>query len=405
MVEAFQRAEAEVRANPQSGSAWGNLGMTLMANGYETQGTECLAVAEKLEPANVLWPYLQGVEAAPSNPRKAIPYFQRALEKATNADERATIHFRLANLYLQLVELGETQTHLDKLREFEPNSSRCHYVAGLLASARRNRPQMVEHLRSLVESPFAGRQATSLLASLGDVDKELAELCRDKMAHLAVGSDDAWPDALEGVMRQKKVNRMERIERYKELLHQGRRDEALQFLSEFVAASPDAEVTSLLGVELYTSKRYLEAERILRRAIQYDPKNALNHFLLGSTLLQMAASLDRQPEGKAKARELFRDAVAEENEAIALHPAHGYAFQTRGLARKYLGQSKEALQDLRQALLLAPESVDMHLSLGEALAESGDLEEGLKHLEDADELAAGTDSRPKLALEKWRPRK
>ena len=49
---------------------------------------------------------------------------------------------------------------------------------------------------------------------------------------------------------------------------------------------------------------------------------------------------------------------------------------------------------LRQALLCQPEYADMHLALGEALAEAGQTAEALAHLEDAARLARPDDPRP-----------
>src|ERR1051325_11200554 len=51
---------AEVRASPDSGAAWGKLGLVLKAAGLQSDATNCFARAEKLERKNACWPYFQG---------------------------------------------------------------------------------------------------------------------------------------------------------------------------------------------------------------------------------------------------------------------------------------------------------------------------------------------------------
>ena len=57
---------------------------------------------------------------------------------------------------------------------------------------------------------------------------------------------------------------------------------------------------------------------------------------------------------------------------------------------------------LREAVLCQPEVAEVHLSLGEALAEAGQLREALKHLGNAVQLARPDDHRPRESLKKWR---
>src|SRR5262249_26238268 len=56
----------------------------------------------------------------------------------------------------------------------------------------------------------------------------------------------------------------------------------------------------------------------------------------------------------------------------------------------------------REAVLCQPETAEMHLALGEALAEAGKIDEGLPSLETAARLARPEGGRPKAALQKWR---
>ena len=55
---------------------------------------------------------------------------------------------------------------------------------------------------------------------------------------------------------------------------------------------------------------------------------------------------------------------------------------------------------MRKAVAYSPDSTDPHLHLGEALAESGRLTEGLVELKKAADLAGPDDARPGEALKK-----
>ncbi|HEV3385221.1 MAG TPA: tetratricopeptide repeat protein, partial [Gemmata sp.] len=99
--------------------------------------------------------------------------------------------------------------------------------------------------------------------------------------------------------------------------------------------------------------------------------------------------------------ELFRQAVAAEDKAIALETNLGDAFNVRGLAHKSIGQTKEAIQSFREAKALLPNSTSIIINLGETLAEQGQFREAQTQLEDAVRLAGPDDPRPRAVLEKW----
>jgi predicted Zn-dependent protease len=74
------------------------------------------------------------------------------------------------------------------------------------------------------------------------------------------------------------------------------------------------------------------------------------------------------------------------------------------LSLKSLGESKAAVEPLRNAVACRPESFDLQLELGEALLDAGQEREAQTHLENAQRLQP-ENRRPAEALERLRNKK
>ncbi len=401
-VQAIQEAREGVRRQPRSASSWGRLGMVLSANGFEEQALPCFEQAERFDPRDARWPYLRGFPLLEVDRPAALLLWQRAVDLARTPGVRAAMLFRLAMVLIEDGRLDEAGRHLQTLSDIEPDGDRIHYGFGLLCLARDDRAAARDHLRALAESPFARKTSSILLASLADGDEELARTCKQQAARLP--KDMAWPDPVVEEMKRLMVDRMARIAPFWDLKKQGRHRESLDFLRRFVAEAPDAEVCFTLGFELYERGAFEEAAEVLRQSLRFDARNGKTHCFLGAALLGCGEKCSGGPDGKARAEDLYRQAIAAEDQALVLQSDFGYAHLTRGRALAHLGRTEEALAALRQALLCQPESTDMHLALGEALAEAGKLDEALVHLENAARLAGPEDARPGEVLQKWRAR-
>src|SRR5579871_7071621 len=73
VVRAIETARRAVLESPASGPAWGQLGKTLLAHDFHRQAGTCLAQAQRLDPTEARWPYLEGVawplQTRPIRPR------------------------------------------------------------------------------------------------------------------------------------------------------------------------------------------------------------------------------------------------------------------------------------------------------------------------------------------------
>jgi tetratricopeptide (TPR) repeat protein len=401
VARAVEEARQEVRRQPRSAAAWGKLGMVLGANDYGDPAVTCFEQAERLDPADPRWPYLRAVRLMAGDSRQGVVLLRRALGLARAPEQRAAILFRLALALVRDDELDEADRLLAALAEIDGDGLRVHFGLGMLAAAREDRAAAREHLAALTESPFARKQACAVLARLTDVDAELARASEARAAELPV--DIPWPDAITGEMIQYAVDRKRQLRQATDLQQQGRLAEALALLRQLAAESPSPAVYSVLALTLLQMNQLVEAAEAVRTWISFDPQNAQPHYLLGTILVARGEKKSREPGGRQAAGELFRQAVAAEDAALAIKGDHGYAHLTRGKALLGLGRTAEGIAALRQALLCQPEYADMHLALGEALAQAGQTAEALAHLEDAARLAKPDDPRPRQALDRWRP--
>jgi tetratricopeptide (TPR) repeat protein len=399
VVAVMQAAVDDVRRRPRSAQVWGTLAMVLAAHDYNEQAVICYAQAEALDPSELRWPYLHGLNLLAARPGQAIALLRRASTLGGSGDEQALVQFRLALALIENGPLVEAEEPLEALRRLEPGSPRVLYAAGLLGIAREDWASARNNLAMLTENPFARKKACTLLATLPDGDRKSRRAYQQRADELPW--DYAWPDAYAAEMRRHKVDRMSRIAQFRELEQQGRLNESLDYLRQFVAKSPDPEVCCILGVTLCDHNELQEGVEILRGVIQAEPRNVKALYYLGAASLRLAEKALGGPD-RAAALGFARQAIAAVDQAIALQADHGYAHLTRGRALLLLGRTDEALEALRQAMRCRPEFADMHVALGEALAETGRMNEAFEHLENGVRLAAPDDPRPREALTKWR---
>jgi tetratricopeptide (TPR) repeat protein len=404
MAEVIRKAQDEVRRDPRSAEAWGNLGMILAANGFDTLSSlECYERAERLNPNDATWPYLLGLDLfINGRPHDAIPQFAKALDLTRDPEHRTAVLFRLGLILIEDGQLDRAEQYLRELNKLDPNGPRVHYGLGLVAFARNDAETAREHLSLLTDVPFARKHANGVLATLSAADPEQARKYHEQVKQLP--TDQNWPDPFVTTVRKFKYDRMRRIARFHELRDAGRSREAVRFLQSFVAQSPDEEVCTVLAYALFEDGQIEPAEQMFRQLINYDARNVKAHLYLGMTLYLQGKKAVAEADGKDRARKFLEEAIVEEDRALALDPGLGKAFAFRGHSLRYLGRNDEAATFLRRAVLADPDVWETHMFLGETLGELGQFPDALEHLKYAIELAPTNDERPQKALEKWQAR-
>jgi tetratricopeptide (TPR) repeat protein len=119
----------------------------------------------------------------------------------------------------------------------------------------------------------------------------------------------------------------------------------------------DAEVMYSYGWALCTSKKFAEAEQLLRKAISFDSKRSDTHY-------NLAVSLGAQDKWKEAAQEF--------QETIALNPTRSDAHGGLGTAYKELQEFKEAVAPLKEAIRISPNNPDAYAQIGIVYSEMGE---------------------------------
>jgi tetratricopeptide (TPR) repeat protein len=157
-------------------------------------------------------------------------------------------------------------------------------------------------------------------------------------------------------------------------LQRGQLHDAIQEYREILRRRPhDAWARMNLGQALRQTGRLDAAIREFREALAHGfASDSEAHYTLANTLWQ---------------RRLLDDAAVQFREALRLSPSlpdtHLKCSVNLGLVLQESGQLNAAIEELRRAASLAPDSTDAHYCLGHALMDNGQLDESIPELREA----------------------
>ncbi len=362
-----------VLANPDSASAWGELGMLLLAHEQFAAASTCLRQASRLAPDDPRWPYLDGRALLEGEPDATAAL--EGLERATRlAGAETSPRVLLAETLFEQGRLGDAAREFRAVLEREPQNPRALLGLGRVAHSLGD----LEEARVRLEASASGaprvRGTHALLAEvlfrLGDADGAARE--RDLASRLP--ESPAWPDPFFQQVLDRRVGALADIERANHLFHTGRRDDAFALLRRTLARSPDALLARLLlGRLLLQSGNLDEAESTLREAVSAAPAAFEAWFELGRVL--------ERGRKDADAEEAFR-------RTIDLRTDYAPAHHRLGLCLARRGDTAGALRALRDAVRYRPDYAAGYRDLGRLLIQLGERDEGEIHLERARQLLA-----------------
>jgi tetratricopeptide (TPR) repeat protein len=394
LAEAIEAARRKIQSDPYSVQCWGDLGKLLRAAQLYPEAVACFAQAEKLEPTNPRWPYLQGEALRLSNNSAALPPLQRAAAGAGNLDSIAPF-LRLAEVCLALGKNDEAEKQLRRALEVEPDDPTVHYTLGLLALARDNLSDSLDHLKHCEHSPITRRKACIQLAAVYRRMGRTQEADDYGRKADTLPPDRNWIDSfLSGVPT---VGRRARIEEISNLEKRKEYRTAVEQLNTLIQEKPDYGLYVALGRDLYELNDFNGAEQALRSAIAMDSKKFAANHELSRVLWTQADQQERSNPKQARAK--YQEAAACARRALASRPNHPMSYVILAMSLRRLGKRQEALDNLRTALQCNPNLFDAHLYLGETLAEAGQIAEARASLERACELSPDN-PRPRAALAK-----
>lgn len=394
LTAAIENARQRIRQDPYSASRWGDLGKLLRAAQLLTDAAACYAYAERLDPHNPRWPYLQGEALRLSDSRAALPPLERAA--GLTGDKEVAPHLRLAEVLLALGRGDEAEQQLRRAQQIDHDDPTVQYNLGVLALARDDTDGALTHLKRSEHSLFTQRKTCIQLAAayrrLGR-DQEAAKYSR-KADQLE--PDRNWLDPF--VSEGEAIGRPARLRQVQHLEMQGDFRAAAEQLTQLIQERPDYSAYVALGNDLAKMGDFARAEQALRSAIALAPDGFKAHYEL-SRLFWVRADRDRGKDSQ-RARQEYEESIASARRALASRPDYGMAHVVVGMSLRGLGKRDEARQAFRTAITCSPDLPDAHLYLGEILAEEGRTAEARASLERAVQLARPEDSRPREALAK-----
>jgi tetratricopeptide (TPR) repeat protein len=378
---AIEKSRDDVYHSPHSATAWGHLGMVLLAHKFPEEARLCFARAEQLVPGEPRWPYYQGMILVLTDNSAAIAKFQRT---AQLGGDRCRV--RLAEALMEEGLVSEASRQFELLLEENASHPLAHLGLARLAYDRNDWEECFPHVRQAASSPYSRKAAHALLAAVyerqGNTQAAEAEL--KILSQLP--SDSVWPDPLSEELVQLRVDRRARFKKATQLLDENRLPEAEVALQSLVDEFPDMDMGwRTLGYAQYLAGNLVGAEQSLKTACRLNPNSVEAQYYLGCVAL---------------ARKKYEIAKLFLLRAIELKPDYAQAHYQ--LALCYSGQEErpQAIEELRTALRCRPYLAEAHRDLGQLLAMTGQIQEAREHLRRAVDLAP-TDVKAKQLLEKW----
>jgi tetratricopeptide (TPR) repeat protein len=398
---ALEKAQKQVRADLRSAAAWGNLAMTLQANGYSIEASAYFAEAQRLDPHDGRWPYFRALAALGEDSEAALPFLrQAAAGRLAEKVQESAVHLRLAEALLERQELAEAEEIFEKEWQKHPGDARAGFGLGLIAQARGQGDAAEKYLTAARKSPTAGKSATAQLAALarGRGDLQTADSLEQEFATLP-NEAPPWPDPFVVELSRKRVGVTASAQTLLQLEAQHRYQDAANVYIQQIKQQPTAQNYVGAGLNAVFAGHYDYGLKLLRQGILIDPDRADSHYALAQALFQVGMTeRERSPDSPgAKARLL--EAATAARRSVELKPDNASAFLLWGHALMNRGDWDAAVSPLKQGVAIRPELFEMQLALGEALLESGRVLEAELHLKNAQQLNA-KDERPAKGLQR-----
>lgn len=390
--EVIEASRERVRKDPYSPTAWGDLGRLLLDCRLIEPAVQAFEQAQRLDPADSRWPYLEGVALLRRDPDAALPSLRHAVElDKEGRQDGVAPRLRLAEVLLKVGQYDEAADHLRKAQEQEPDSPYVHLLLGFLSYAQGRLEESRTHLLRCRHSPYTRQKACAQLAVLSQRQHDEAAAEKYSQEARTLPPDTPLPDDLLAISKEARVGKPAQFTYLDHLMRQRRYTDAIRVARQMADKEPHYRTYVLLGQCYAAVGKLPEAEEALRRAVDLAPDNVQANYFLAKVLLTWAEA-DRQRRGDSdRTKASFRAAAEYARKAVAGKPGYAPGCVVLGRSLKHLGRRSEALEFLRQAVAFAPELSEPHLYLGAALAEDGQTDEARRQLEEAVRLSAPDD--------------
>jgi tetratricopeptide (TPR) repeat protein len=423
IAEAVRKATAEIQRQPDSAAAWGELGMILYAHEINAEAAACLAQAQRLDPTDARWPYLQGRCFSQTDPHKSIELFEQAVAVCGNVPDAPRL--RLVETLLESQQLDRAEQHLDTYQKQFPHSARASHARARLRFMRGDYQGCLDELLAfddfISRSHEAERAKAQQLAAQGRLPQaeQVAvaankQLKKHQRRRKTVGllmsnalrqlgrndeaeqrrkfaeqqTDFAWLDAFEDQARKRQTGVKTLLVKADRLYGAGKYAETVTLLRDVVRKYPDSLYAHILLARSLIRQgriavdekadtnlaktRYEQAQATLNRALRVDQNSVDAQFRMGVVLTYLA-ELDGNATRLTEAEAWYR-------RAIQLKPDFTMAHYNLSNVLEKQGRTTEAIDAMRNTIRCQADYVEGLYRLGSLLAKVGQVQEAEQHL-------------------------
>jgi tetratricopeptide (TPR) repeat protein len=342
--------------------------MVLMSHGLSVEAaTACLAQAERLEPRQPRWPYLQAIAVLKTDPDVAIVKLQRAVALC-DCDPDAP-RLQLGEVLFDRGRFDEAAQQFRRILRKQPANARASLGLSRLAFEKGALTESISHLEPCLSTAHTRKAANLLLTQIQHRlwNKSAAEQACRQAAGLP--NDKAWPDPFQEEVDQQRVGKQAMLARADYLIHQGQYPEALRLLQRTLRDYPDSAWAWVMTARAYLGGNDLPAaERSSRKAIELRPDVPEAQYYLGVALILQ--------KNYPAATRCFR-------RATELKPAFALAHYNLGHSLKEQGDDAGAIAAFRTAINCKPDEGRAHFNLAKLLVKKGQTDNALVHLRHA----------------------
>lgn len=394
-------ARAAVEGAPQRAIAWGHYGMVLDAHRFAAEAAAAYEQAHALDPQELRWPYFLALVLDLSQPERAVPWFEAALQIDPSY---VPARIRFGETLEKLGRMDEAQEQFRRAADIDPESPFAAFGLGRMALAKGAVGEAIEHLeRAYSLAPRLQAIVVTLARAYHRAGRE-EEAQRKSREARGLPRVAHHPDNLKAEVGRLAVDRESYLRRARTFLDLNRAMEAAGEVKALLDADADDAEALLLLAEVRDRQGDAAASlAAAERALAVDGEVAGGRALLASLLFKAG----RFAQAESRAREVL-DRQPED--------VHMLLLLAMTAARR--GEADAMLARLDEAIALGTEDpelrrllVQLLVDVADSYAEIEQYGEAVRRLEQAVSLleAAGSPPEelalPRQRLERYRSRR
>lgn len=270
--EVINRARERVQSEPNSGAAWGQLGLLFFVHEFSGQANECFRRAATLDLRDPRWPYFLALQTEAVDREAARAWLKDATKRSPRNPFLMT---RIAELEIESGVTDAARKNLNAVVRANPHAARALFRLALIEA---NQGDAQTALNLAQQALSASPQQIAIIELIAKLHHRLeqpaeAERALEQLTNSKMLSRD-WPDPFVGEAQKLRVDASWRMFQATQLVSRGDVDKGLRALEELAVEQPNVPSHWLaLGQAYLQANQPKQAVDALDRAKQLHPDN------------------------------------------------------------------------------------------------------------------------------------